>query len=291
MSKKWVLLVEDDEDVQEIMSHDLQTHFNGAVKIITARDGVEATQKLTFQAFDCIVTDLNMPKRDGMHFIEKVKSNPINSSTPLIVVTGYPDPALQKEHPGMPMLEKPYDKSDLNDVLTKQLSLGRLDQRVGAEVLNLLIQSCEHFLVQILKEEPTHLTPSAKKNGEDLKGEIIGCMNIKTKDGICRMGLGFDHDIAKKMLEAVGTKANVSEEQIVNIALSSIFKLTSQLFVFNTGESPSLEKKLVFTDKKSFEYSEVKNARGVIIPIKCSVGTVFAQALYVKPVSKVIKAS
>ena len=105
------------------------------------------------------------------------------------------------------------------------------------------------------------------------------------------MGLGFDHDIAKKMLSAVGAKDAVPEERIVNIALSSIFKLTSQLFVFNTGEAPTLEEKLVFTDKNSFEYKEVKNARGVIIPIKCSTGTIYVQALYVKENTNVRKAS
>ena len=105
------------------------------------------------------------------------------------------------------------------------------------------------------------------------------------------MGLGFDHDIAVKMLSAVGAKPSVGDEKIVNIALSSIFKLTSQLFVFNTGETPVLEQKLVFTDKDSFEYKEVKNARGVVIPIECSTGKIYAQALYVKSTSKVISAA
>ena len=186
--KKWILLVEDDADVQEIMSHDLEDHFDGAVKIITAKDGLEATRKLTFQAFDCIVTDLNMPHRDGVHFIEWVKGNPLNASTPLIVVTGFPDMNLKKKYPSMPMLEKPYQKSELNDALTKQLSLGRLDQRVGAEVLNILIQACDHFLQQVIKESPTPKTPLVKKRGEDLMGEIIGCMIIKTKEGICPSG-------------------------------------------------------------------------------------------------------
>ncbi len=143
----------------------------------------------------------------------------------------------------------------------------------------------------MIKDHPELEEPVAKKRGEDLMGDVIGCMNIKTKDGICRMGLGFDHDIANKMLAAVGAKPTVSKEKIINIALSSIFKLTSQLFVFNTGDAPTLEQKLVFMDKESFEYKEVKNARGVIIPIKCSTGTIYAQALYVKSTSKIISAA
>lgn len=78
--RRWILLVEDDPDAREVLMEDLFDAFGNSIKFVEAKDGVEATHKLTFQAFDCIITDLQMPNRDGKQFIEFVKKSPLNAS-------------------------------------------------------------------------------------------------------------------------------------------------------------------------------------------------------------------
>ena len=68
---KWVLIKRRWSGHQRVDAWSIEAEFLEKLKIVEARDGIEASQKLTYQAFDLIITDLNMPKRDGAQFIEK----------------------------------------------------------------------------------------------------------------------------------------------------------------------------------------------------------------------------
>ncbi|MCB9094854.1 MAG: response regulator [Halobacteriovoraceae bacterium] len=81
-----ILLAEDNEEFRESCYEFLREKgFN----VIVAVDGTEASYKTTNQKFDLILTDLAMPKRDGIGMIERIQNvKNVNHKTPIIVISG-----------------------------------------------------------------------------------------------------------------------------------------------------------------------------------------------------------
>ncbi len=82
-----ILLVEDEEKIAKILMTYLELYpkFN---RIVWARDGVEAMQKIHNQEFDLIITDLILPKRDGMTFLDTIRKIPKFYKQKVMVVSG-----------------------------------------------------------------------------------------------------------------------------------------------------------------------------------------------------------
>jgi CheY-like chemotaxis protein len=87
-SKTKILVADDDPVYREVAREALESagHF-----VTVASDGAEAIQALKTIEFDAAVIDLTMPKADGIAVIQSVRANSLNSTTPIIVVTGHDD--------------------------------------------------------------------------------------------------------------------------------------------------------------------------------------------------------
>lgn len=289
--KNWILLVDDDADARLLIKDDIKKVFHEKVNIIEAKDGVEATSKLGAQAFDLIITDLQMPNRSGQSFIDWVKKSVMNENTPIIVTTGFPDTDLMNKFSEIVCLEKPYNQGELTKAIEQQFKLGRLNERVGAEVINIVLDVCTEFVQQVMDSKATVEKPMPKKSGQDLEGDIVCCIRIKTKAGSCRLGLGFNNDLLEHMVKVLNKKYELPREKIVDVALKVIFKLTSNAFYKRTGERPSLQERIVFSDHEHQFYKQVSAARGLIIPVQSDAGCLYAHALYLNGKQKYTKAS
>ena len=83
-----VLLVEDDRAAIEVLGFVISKRFpNCAVSF--AYDGEMGLQAFKEQMPEIVVTDINMPKMDGLKLAEAIKS--ISPGTKIIVVTAYSD--------------------------------------------------------------------------------------------------------------------------------------------------------------------------------------------------------
>ena len=65
-----VLYVEDDSEIQNMMGAYLANFFK---KIVYASNGIEGMKKYQKERFDLVVTDLSMPKMDGLFMIKQIK--------------------------------------------------------------------------------------------------------------------------------------------------------------------------------------------------------------------------
>ncbi len=54
---------------------------------LTAKDGLEALQRLQNQPVDLVITDVNMPNMDGFALITAIRANPSWSGMPIIVLS------------------------------------------------------------------------------------------------------------------------------------------------------------------------------------------------------------
>lgn len=82
-----ILLVEDNENILAFLAEQLSHSF----MVYTARNGVEALQKLKSVQPDLILTDIMMPEMDGMQLCTAVKSDVSLSHIPLVFITAKND--------------------------------------------------------------------------------------------------------------------------------------------------------------------------------------------------------
>ncbi|HXV35951.1 MAG TPA: response regulator [Myxococcota bacterium] len=81
-----VLIVEDSPTMRALLNSALEGLEPG-VKITEASSGFEALRCLPREAFDLIVTDINMPDINGLELVSFVKHNDAYRSIPLIIVS------------------------------------------------------------------------------------------------------------------------------------------------------------------------------------------------------------
>lgn len=58
-------------------------------RVTLAKDGVEALERLAEQAFAVLITDLEMPNKDGFELIAAVQGNLDTEDLPIIAITGH----------------------------------------------------------------------------------------------------------------------------------------------------------------------------------------------------------
>jgi two-component system chemotaxis response regulator CheY len=56
-------------------------------RVIEATDGIDGLAKLKGQSVDMVITDLNMPKMDGIGFVRGIRQDPESRFTPVIMLT------------------------------------------------------------------------------------------------------------------------------------------------------------------------------------------------------------
>lgn len=89
-----ILYVEDEKDVREFTSKLLSSLLK---KVYTAQDGLEGLElfKENKDVIDLIVSDINMPKMDGLSMCEAIKK--INNEIPLVITSAHNDTSFFKK--------------------------------------------------------------------------------------------------------------------------------------------------------------------------------------------------
>ena len=84
LDSKRVLIVDDQESMREMLADllDMMGHEPEAVE-----GGEQALVRLEESGIDLVITDLNMPKMDGMELMKRIKDQ--MPAMPVIVITGY----------------------------------------------------------------------------------------------------------------------------------------------------------------------------------------------------------
>ncbi len=81
MSKKIVLIIEDNEDIQEIYKIQFESQWFTVITSLTGLDGIAKTVE---HSPDIILLDIMMPQMDGFEVLETIK-NQSSITTPIIV--------------------------------------------------------------------------------------------------------------------------------------------------------------------------------------------------------------
>lgn len=80
---KKVLVVDDEPQVRELIKGILTS---AGFEVETAEDGISALEKMHAMQFQCVLTDLQMPRMDGKRLAEEIKR--LYPQVPVILMTG-----------------------------------------------------------------------------------------------------------------------------------------------------------------------------------------------------------
>jgi DNA-binding NtrC family response regulator len=145
-----ILIAEDNETNRLQMQQVLE--FDGKVKVDTKADGIEALDALVNNNYSILLTDLKMPRLNGMALIEEVQKRRLPVT--VIVMTGYGsiDEAVQAMRLGAyDFLTKPVDTQQLKLVVNRALR----ERTLQDEVLHLREQLQSRFAFHnILSKNP-----------------------------------------------------------------------------------------------------------------------------------------
>jgi adenylate cyclase len=119
-----ILVVDDEADLESLIQQNFRHQIrNGVVSFLFARDGVEALTVLQADGnIDLVVTDINMPRMDGLSLLQKLQENEEKVST--IVVSAYGDMAnirTAMNRGAFDFVTKPIDFVDLKTTVAKTI--------------------------------------------------------------------------------------------------------------------------------------------------------------------------
>ena len=113
MSK--ILIVEDEDAIRRVLKKVLSDEYPKSI-IDEAVDGVDAVAKIKAAAYNLVICDIKMPKKDGIEVLNFIKK--FSEETNVIMISGHGDlkTAVQAMRIGaFDYIEKP---PDLNNLLT-----------------------------------------------------------------------------------------------------------------------------------------------------------------------------
>jgi len=91
---KTILIADDSESVRELVEFTLR---QAGYSVLKSEDGDDALRYLTGQPIDLVITDLNMPKVDGISLIREIRKNHHYTSVPVLLLTTESQAAKKEE--------------------------------------------------------------------------------------------------------------------------------------------------------------------------------------------------
>jgi two-component system chemotaxis response regulator CheY len=114
-----VLTIDDSRTMRDMLKHSLVA---AGFRVLQAEDGLDGLEVLKAEVPDVIVTDINMPRLDGFGFIEAVRKNLEQRTTPVLVLTTESDPEKKsraKAAGATGWIVKPFDPAKLVDAIRR----------------------------------------------------------------------------------------------------------------------------------------------------------------------------
>ena len=143
-----ILVVEDDKELRNFIKEGLENEYT----VILAEDGVSGYAQAQKELPDLILSDLNMPQRDGLQLLKNVREDLVLSHVPVILLTGQTAP--QDRVRGYAAMA--------NDYIDKPFKLDELKVRITS-----IIRSRQQLILKLKNEDFQTLISESKLSRTD----------------------------------------------------------------------------------------------------------------------------
>lgn len=219
---KKLLIVEDEKIIRQGIKSIVMRSIVPVDEIILCKNGEEAYDIIRDNVIDVMITDIRMPKKDGISLVKEIQSLPFVPKT--IVISGYDDfsYAVELMHYGVKeYLLKPIERDKINEVLEK------LDQEITREAVEeneTLKIGCQQFKYMLLHEGITEEEIDSIKNQFQnyfFSGKyVVCCTNYKTMKDINQNEVIFLDDINGQSVFII---ASEHKEEVLSNLLKDYF--------------------------------------------------------------------
>lgn len=188
--KNQILFVDDEPSFLEGLRRVLRSKRN-EWDIIFALSADEALAKISKISFDAIITDVDMPGKDGLALLKDLRASELTQDIPIVILTGQADMRLKSQALDLgatDLLNKPIQREDLVARINSVLRLKAYQDEIKAqnEILDYKIRERTKELEDSRFEIVMRLAKVAEFRDEDTGNHVI------------RVGC-FSHILAKKL--------------------------------------------------------------------------------------------
>ena len=183
-----LLYVEDNEQARKSTQIILQEYFNHIIVAIDGEDGFEKFQK---NPIDLIITDINMPKMNGIEMIKKIRA--LNIEIPILIVSAYDDTQYFTDS----------IKHGVQGYILKPLNINQLDETITRIIEKIIQDEEQKNTTRLLQQYQAIADKSTIISKADLNG-IITYVN----DEFCKTSgysreelIGQSHNIIRSIDE------------------------------------------------------------------------------------------
>jgi two-component system chemotaxis response regulator CheY len=131
-----ILVVDDSVTIRTMIAKALRMSLPDLGEIYEADNGISALARLVEKDIDAVLTDINMPRMDGIQLIGKIKSMPNLSGIPIVVISTDGSSERLKNLEGQGIcgyLHKPFRPEQLKQILSHVLELKYDHQTSGSD--------------------------------------------------------------------------------------------------------------------------------------------------------------
>jgi len=230
-----VLYVEDSQESRDVVLEFLDVFFD---TIVIGVDGEDGLQKYNSLEFDIVITDINMPKMNGLELIEKIRET--NDSIPLLVLSAYNESEYFLEsikHGVDGYLLKPLDLNQVVTIFTKvvkRLKNDRKLQELNENLQKMVEEKTKEVEYRCLHEFYTDL-PNSVMLQDDLVSQEYDFMLILDISHFSVLNKEYGKEFANHVIKRT---ARILEKHIHRDA--RLYKTESDRFAIllkNTNES------------------------------------------------------
>ncbi len=150
-----ILVVDDEPWVCDIMSDALSSQGH---KVDSAGDGAEAAEKLKSGKFSIVVTDMEMPRMDGMQLIEHIRRN--YSDIDIIAITGH----------GMKYRYTEVVEAGASDFIAKPFTVNELEAKINRLIRE---RNLREQLAKLAVRDPLTALLNRRSFEENVRKEAI----------------------------------------------------------------------------------------------------------------------
>lgn len=146
-----ILIIEDEIAIRRVLTNILSEE-DASYEIFEAKDGIEGIEKIKKEAFDLVLCDIKMPKKDGIEVLSEIKE--IRPELPVVMISGHGD----------------------LETAVQTMKLGAFDYIAKPPDLNRLLNTIRNGLnfKKIKKEEVVESKQLPKKKNESTSVQMIG---------------------------------------------------------------------------------------------------------------------
>ncbi|SHO50803.1 response regulator transcription factor [Anaerocolumna xylanovorans] len=202
-----LLIVEDEKMIRQGIAAIAERSPVDIEEIIQCKNGEEALEILTNTKIDVMITDIRMPKKDGITLVKEM--NDLSHVPKVIVISGYDDFSYVVEllrHGAREYLLKPIEREKIVSVLQK------LDEEIKAEsqrqndVVKVGLQQLKYMLMNENISEAEIITIEKQYTEYFLKGDYcIICTNYKASQSFFMEGVILLEDVCGQSVFIVPT--------------------------------------------------------------------------------------